>query len=107
MKEKTDNRICPDCKGLIKIRNPTGKCDHLYYPEYKEKTLSDLRVQETNNEFSYWEDDIKQFIKEVLEVNWFSDYKGKERDSKFAEGFIEGLKVMKQIIKQKAGGKLI
>ena len=27
--------ICPDCAGLIKIRNPTGKCDHLYYPEYK------------------------------------------------------------------------
>ena len=24
---------CPHCKGLIKIRNPTGKCDHLYYPE--------------------------------------------------------------------------
>jgi len=30
-----DNRICPDCKGLIRIRNPTGKCDHLYYPENK------------------------------------------------------------------------
>lgn len=26
---------CPDCGGLIKIRNPTGKCDHLYYPKYK------------------------------------------------------------------------
>ena len=27
--------ICPDCGGLIRIRNPTGKCDHLYYPEHK------------------------------------------------------------------------
>jgi hypothetical protein len=27
--------ICPDCGGLIAIRNPTGKCDHLYYPDYK------------------------------------------------------------------------
>ena len=27
--------ICPDCFHPIKIRNPTGKCDHLYYPENK------------------------------------------------------------------------
>ena len=26
---------CPDCGGDIKIRNPTGHCDHLKYPEYK------------------------------------------------------------------------
>lgn len=25
--------ICTKCGGSIKIRNPTGKCDHLYYPE--------------------------------------------------------------------------
>ncbi|KKN17002.1 hypothetical protein LCGC14_0970100 [marine sediment metagenome] len=31
--------ICPDCNGEIKIRNPTGKCDHLYYPEYKQDAL--------------------------------------------------------------------
>ncbi|MDD5068822.1 MAG: hypothetical protein PHN89_04470 [Candidatus Pacebacteria bacterium] len=30
-------RICPDCGGDIRIRNPTGKCDHLYYPECKKK----------------------------------------------------------------------
>ncbi len=29
------NGICPDCWGEIKIRNPTGRCDHLHYPEYK------------------------------------------------------------------------
>lgn len=33
--------ICPDCDGPIAIRNPTGHCDHLRYPEYK-KTLSDV-----------------------------------------------------------------
>ena len=33
--DNQDDRICPDCGGLIKIRNPTGKCDHLYYPENK------------------------------------------------------------------------
>ena len=26
-------RLCRHCGGLIKIRNPTGCCDHLYYPE--------------------------------------------------------------------------
>lgn len=32
-----EENICPDCGGDIRIRNPTGKCDHLYYPEYKKK----------------------------------------------------------------------
>lgn len=26
-------RKCRHCKGDLAIRNPTGKCDHLYYPE--------------------------------------------------------------------------
>lgn len=26
--------ICPHCKMRKKIRNPSGFCDHLYYPEY-------------------------------------------------------------------------
>ena len=30
---KPSERKCPHCKGSIVIRNPTGKCDHLYYPE--------------------------------------------------------------------------
>jgi len=25
--------VCPNCNGLVKIRNPTGRCDHLYYPD--------------------------------------------------------------------------
>ena len=25
--------ICPHCEGDIEIRNPTGSCDHLYYPD--------------------------------------------------------------------------
>ena len=27
---------CPHCGGDIAVRNPTGKCDHLYYPDYCE-----------------------------------------------------------------------
>lgn len=26
-------KICEHCKGNIAIRNPTGFCDHLYYPD--------------------------------------------------------------------------
>ena len=28
-----EQKICKYCGGNIDIRNPTGKCDHLYYPE--------------------------------------------------------------------------
>lgn len=24
---------CPNCGGAIDVRNPSGECDHLYYPE--------------------------------------------------------------------------
>ncbi len=30
---KMSKKLCPNCGGDIEIRNPTGKCDHLYYPE--------------------------------------------------------------------------
>ncbi len=33
--------LCPNCNGLIRIRNPTGKCDHLYYPENVPKDADD------------------------------------------------------------------
>ena len=31
--EEMDDPICPHCHMPIKIRNPSGYCDHLYYPE--------------------------------------------------------------------------
>ncbi len=31
--EEHKEGVCEYCGGDIKIRNPTGKCDHLYYPE--------------------------------------------------------------------------
>jgi len=30
--DMTDELICNHCKLQIAIRNPSGKCDHLYYP---------------------------------------------------------------------------
>ena len=35
MSENTEKNpvICDHCGGPIAIRNPTGKCDHLHYPE--------------------------------------------------------------------------
>ena len=32
VKENMYKAICPHCKGLARIRNPTGFCDHLYRP---------------------------------------------------------------------------
>lgn len=43
--EELKEKICPDCRGEIAIRNPTGKCDHLYYPDNKPKKL-DFEVGE-------------------------------------------------------------
>ena len=31
--------VCRYCNGLIEIRNPTGNCDHLYFPENVNKNL--------------------------------------------------------------------
>jgi hypothetical protein len=28
-----DNEKCKHCGGLINVRNPTGHCDHLYWPD--------------------------------------------------------------------------
>jgi len=36
-----EQTLCPNCGGKIEIRNPTGRCDHLYYPENVPKTLSE------------------------------------------------------------------
>lgn len=35
--EYPEDDLCPNCGGRIAIRNPTGHCDHLYYPDYMEK----------------------------------------------------------------------
>ena len=32
-KDKQIKEICPHCKMEIAIRNPSGYCDHLYYPD--------------------------------------------------------------------------
>ena len=31
---RRQRRLCLHCGGPIAIRNPTGTCDHLYWPEY-------------------------------------------------------------------------
>ena len=29
----SDDAICPNCKGSVMVRNPSGSCDHLYWPD--------------------------------------------------------------------------
>ena len=68
-----NNEVCPDCGGLIRIRNPTGKCDHLYYPEYKpkkiEKEQADILreiVKWMDNQPEVWFDD--KTINQIIEM---------------------------------------
>lgn len=41
------NEICDHCKESIWIRNPSGFCDHLYYPEYCEICKKNSRIEAT------------------------------------------------------------
>lgn len=28
-----DDPVCPNCLESVAVRNPTGRCDHLYWPD--------------------------------------------------------------------------
>ena len=48
--EIKDERICEHCGGLIRIRNPKGFCDHLYYPEFCDVCEKRERKKEKRDE---------------------------------------------------------
>lgn len=55
----TDKKLCKHCGMDIAIRNPSGYCDHLYYPEncdvYNEKIQTDKqKLVEILTEFMGW-----------------------------------------------------
>jgi hypothetical protein len=31
--QTADGLTCPNCNGSVMVRNPTGSCDHLYWPD--------------------------------------------------------------------------
>lgn len=39
-----ESKICKNCKEPIAIRNPSGYCDHLYYPENCEVCSNDSKL---------------------------------------------------------------
>ena len=41
-----ENKFCEYCGGDIKIRNPMGNCDHLYYPENVNKSLRRTMIKQ-------------------------------------------------------------
>lgn len=47
IKDKMLKEKCGYCKGDKTIRNPTGKCDHLYYPENVNKNLKPQDIKPT------------------------------------------------------------
>ena len=36
-------QICKHCGGDVRIRNPSGYCDHLYYPDYCKTCKKNLK----------------------------------------------------------------
>lgn len=49
------SRTCPNCGGDIAIRNPTGRCDHLYYPENvpKKEKLTEKEITKAYNNMPF------------------------------------------------------
>ena len=50
------NNECPHCGGDIRIRNPKGYCDHLYYPERCETCKDMLKGKHLENDIIKDED---------------------------------------------------
>lgn len=55
---QTHKELCPNCGGDIAIRNPTGHCDHLYYPE----NVPHKKHKNWENEFDRYFLDINAFV---------------------------------------------
>lgn len=51
---------CEHCGGDLKIRNPMGICDHLYYPEYCE--ICSKREQERKKKMKTLTADVLEWI---------------------------------------------
>jgi hypothetical protein len=74
-------KLCKHCKRDVSIRNPSGFCDHLYYPNYCdicngkredwEKRLFKIidkffTVDGKEKHLSVFENDLKDFIRSLL-----------------------------------------
>jgi hypothetical protein len=80
-----NEKICPHCKMNIKIRNPSGFCDHLYYPEYCDICMQ-REITENKNE-SLTKEQVQRFMDSTgidnKDVNFFKstiDHYGLKRD---------------------------
>ena len=47
--------ICPHCNCLVELRNPSGFCDHLYYPESCALCLDEQNTQNKSIDDTPWE----------------------------------------------------
>ena len=45
-------KICKYCGGDIAIRNPTGKCDHLHWPDYIKEEAKTAWLKSWSAKFS-------------------------------------------------------
>lgn len=66
---KKQSDYCPDCGGLIDIRNPTGKCDHLYYPEYKSLSQPSNLQNDAVGIHTPWSGDARELSGNIQSVS--------------------------------------
>ena len=71
---------CEYCGGLIAIRNPTGNCDHLYYPDNVNKNMKNQpRPEKTNINDVPKGFSIEKTQKEGLSEHQVKEYKDLRR----------------------------
>ena len=87
------NKECEHCKMDIEIRNPSGFCDHLYYPENC-KVCSRSHLPDSKG-WGDWESDLL----ELADLSFGSRFVG-EHCSKFSDYETRMIKFIKDLLSQ-------
>ena len=58
---KPDDPECPNCHGSISVRNPSGWCDHLYWPRMLTPEAK-IKVREAQGEDCLDDDDLETIL---------------------------------------------
>lgn len=63
-----DKYICPHCKMDLRLRNPSGYCDHLFYPDCCEVCTKIKEDKEKKQEKINCEKTKEEIYKEIIEI---------------------------------------
>jgi len=62
------DKVCPVCGGDTAIRNPTGKCDHLYYPDNVKQEVKEGDIEKifVKDEMEKWESELFEALSMLI-----------------------------------------